>query len=379
MVGYIGKSPTVGNFAKLDSITTSATATFNLLNGGVAYYPESARHCLVSLNGVIQNPETSFNIVNNTIVFSTSLTSDDVIDYILVLGDVMSVGTPSDGTISTAKIVDDAVTTAKINNDAVTEAKLNLISTSSVPSLEAKGDGGSQDGYIQLNCSQNSHGIKLKSPAHSSAQSYTLTFPATAPATDKFLKTNSSGVLSFADAGGGAWEKLLTTTADNSATSVAFSSTYITSTYREYKIIMSDIDLATAGQHFYIYLSTDNGSSYLGSSQYDFTIGTGYVSTGSGVVGNGNPSSSIRISGHTFGNDDARNMNGYAILCNPSSTSSKCMVYGNINYWDNSTNLVTHNFAGGLDASDSAVNNIKFETQSGNITSGTFTIYGRKN
>ena len=35
MVGYIGKEPTVGNFIKLDSITTSATTTFNLLNGGV--------------------------------------------------------------------------------------------------------------------------------------------------------------------------------------------------------------------------------------------------------------------------------------------------------------------------------------------------------
>tara|TARA_R100000654_G_scaffold74956_1_gene110668 strand:+ start:9106 stop:10206 length:1101 start_codon:yes stop_codon:yes gene_type:complete len=211
MVGYIGKEPTVGNFIKLDSITTSATTTFNLLNGGVAYSPESARVCQVSLNGVIQNPETAFNIVGSTIVFSQALTSDDVIDYILVLGDVMSVGTPSDATVSTAKIVDSAVTTAKINDDAVTEAKLNLISTSSVPSLEAKGDG-SSDGYIQLNCSQNSHGIKLKSPPHSANQNYSLVFPSTAPATDKFLKTDSSGNLSFADAGGGGILQVKSTT-----------------------------------------------------------------------------------------------------------------------------------------------------------------------
>ena len=62
-------------------------------------------------------------------------------------------------------------------NDAITTDKINLISTGSAPSLEAKGDGSSQDGYIQLNCSQNSHGVKLKSPPHSAGQSYTLTLP----------------------------------------------------------------------------------------------------------------------------------------------------------------------------------------------------------
>lgn len=234
MVGYIGKEPTVGNFIKLDSITTSATTTFNLLNGGVAYSPESARVCQVSLNGVIQNPETAFNIVGSTIVFSQALTSDDVIDYILVLGDVMSVGTPSDATVSTAKIVDSAVTTAKINDDAVTEAKLNLISTSSVPSLEAKGDG-SSDGYIQLNCSQNSHGIKLKSPPHSANQNYSLVFPSTAPATDKFLKTDSSGNLSFAEAGGGGMDLVASVEGTNSVGDVSINDCF-SSTYANYLI-----------------------------------------------------------------------------------------------------------------------------------------------
>jgi len=89
------------------------------------------------------------------------------------------------------------ITTAKIADDAVTEAKLNLISTSSVPSLEAKGDGSSQDGYIQLNCSQNSHGIKLKSPPHSANASYTLTFPNNDGDANQKLTTNGSGVLTW--------------------------------------------------------------------------------------------------------------------------------------------------------------------------------------
>jgi len=83
-----------------------------------------------------------------------------------------------------------------IANDAVTTAKLNLISTSSVPSIEAKSDG-TTDGYIQLNCSANSHGIKLKSPPHSAGASYTLVFPNNTGSTGQFLKTNGSGVMSW--------------------------------------------------------------------------------------------------------------------------------------------------------------------------------------
>jgi hypothetical protein len=103
-MAYIGKQPVVGNFVKLDAITTSATATYNLLNGGVAYYPQTANNCIVSLNGVIQSPTSAYTISGSTIVFSDALTSSDSIDFILVLGDVLSIGTPSDGTITAAKL-----------------------------------------------------------------------------------------------------------------------------------------------------------------------------------------------------------------------------------------------------------------------------------
>lgn len=103
-MAYIGKQPTVGNFVKLDAITTSATTTFNLTNGGVAYYPQSPNHCLVSLNGILQAPTDSFTISGSTIIFSSALTTSDVIDFIIVLGDVLNIGTPSDNTVSLAKL-----------------------------------------------------------------------------------------------------------------------------------------------------------------------------------------------------------------------------------------------------------------------------------
>jgi hypothetical protein len=103
-MAYIGKQPTVGNFVKLDAITATATTTFNLLNGGVAYFPQSANHCLVSLNGILQAPTDSFTISGSTIIFSNALTTSDVIDFIIVLGDVLNIGTPSDNTVSLAKL-----------------------------------------------------------------------------------------------------------------------------------------------------------------------------------------------------------------------------------------------------------------------------------
>jgi hypothetical protein len=121
---FIGQQPTTGAYSKLDAITTSATATYNLLLDGGAYSPASANHLLVSLNGVMQAPQDSFTVSGSTITFASALTSSDSIDFIVALGDVLNIGTPSDGTVSTAKIANSAVTDAKIGSGAVTDAKI---------------------------------------------------------------------------------------------------------------------------------------------------------------------------------------------------------------------------------------------------------------
>ena len=81
--------------------------------------------------------------------------------------------------------------------------------------------GGTNPGTIQLNCEDNSHGIKLQSPPHSSGQSYTLKFPTGNVTADRFLKVASvsgSGVtgvgqLSFAEVSGGtSWQAVKTST-----------------------------------------------------------------------------------------------------------------------------------------------------------------------
>ena len=111
---FIGTQPQVGAYSKLDAITTSATATYNLTLNSGAYYPSSANHLMVSLNGVMQAPQDSFTISGATIIFASTLASTDSIDFIMALGDVLDIGTPSDGTVVTAKIQNAAVTTAKL-------------------------------------------------------------------------------------------------------------------------------------------------------------------------------------------------------------------------------------------------------------------------
>lgn len=111
-MSYIGKTPSVGNFVKLDAITCSSTNTYNLLRSSVAFSPESANHMLVSLNGVIQAPNTAFTVTGSQITFipsSGTLSSDDVIDFIMVYGNVLDIGTPSDASVTSAKIGNDQV------------------------------------------------------------------------------------------------------------------------------------------------------------------------------------------------------------------------------------------------------------------------------
>jgi len=61
--------------------------------------------------------------------------------------------------------------------------------------FEVKGN--TNAGTLQLNCENNSHGVKIKSPPHSANASYTLTLPNNI-VNGQFLKTDTNGNLSWA-------------------------------------------------------------------------------------------------------------------------------------------------------------------------------------
>ena len=57
--------------------------------------------------------------------------------------------------------------------------------------------GAGESGEITLNCENNSHGVKLKGPAHSAGADYTLTLPETSGSNGEVLTTDGSGAMSW--------------------------------------------------------------------------------------------------------------------------------------------------------------------------------------
>ena len=173
-MAYVGNTP-ADKTLKLEKqqFTTSATTSYTL-----DHSVSDPQDIALFINNVRQNPNSSYTVSGTALTLSAATASTDTM-YCVFLGR--------------------AIGTTGIAAGEVTKDKLNLISDSTA-GLTVKGDGGSNDGYLQLNCRVNSHGIKLKSPPHSAGATYTLTFPNSVSA-DKFLKTDGSGNLSFASAG----------------------------------------------------------------------------------------------------------------------------------------------------------------------------------
>ncbi|MDB3920150.1 hypothetical protein N9349_05295 [Candidatus Pelagibacter sp.] len=124
-MAYIGRQPTVGNFQICDAISVvNGQAAYTMQVASVNVIPETANHMIVSLNGVIQKPGSSYTVSGSTITFFQNLVTGDVIDFIQILGSVLDIGTPSDGTVTESKIGSNAVTTAKITDANITSAKM---------------------------------------------------------------------------------------------------------------------------------------------------------------------------------------------------------------------------------------------------------------
>jgi hypothetical protein len=114
------------NTLSSSSGTGGGSATFNgsayrftLSNAGA-----SAQQMLVSVNGVIQKPNSGtsqpsegFAIQNNDIIFAAAPASG-ASHFIVTIGSTVNVGQPSANTVDTSELVDGAVTNAKVSSSA---------------------------------------------------------------------------------------------------------------------------------------------------------------------------------------------------------------------------------------------------------------------
>ena len=113
---YLGKSPNHGNFTELTDVSGSfdgSTTQFALTTRicGIAITPVIEAALRISLDGVIQETTTDYTVSGTNITFTTAPAST-VSFFGVVMGRQMDVGTPSDGTVTQAKLASTFMTGA---------------------------------------------------------------------------------------------------------------------------------------------------------------------------------------------------------------------------------------------------------------------------
>ena len=108
-MAYLGRQPAIGRYTKLDDFSSSfngSLTTFDLTSGGDAQMCGSEAQIIVSLGGIIQEPETDYTVAGTQITFTTApLSGDDF--FAILLGDTLDVGVPSDDVIRNRHVKSD--------------------------------------------------------------------------------------------------------------------------------------------------------------------------------------------------------------------------------------------------------------------------------
>jgi hypothetical protein len=319
-MAYIGREPQIGNFQICDAITVvDAQAAYTMQVGGVNVSPESANHMLVSLNGILQAPTSSFTVSGSTITFASNLVTGDVIDFIQILGNVLDLGVPSDNT----------VTAAKLNN--------NIISGQTA-----------------------------------------LTDPPTD--TDELLISDAGTIkkIDVSFIGGLAKVSSASGTGLSSQASIEIA---LPETYRAFKMYL-DIKPETDDAHLQATLSINDGSSYYTSSNnYQYGYQHIYANNTAHDVIYSNGDTKIELS--KDGGNDTANAEGHHLMFDikPINTESSVNQHNNIT-WEGSRNDGSNNFrtirgSGVLAATyTNKINKIKIAYDSGNIEDYFYTLYG---
>lgn len=133
-MSYIGSTPTTQSFiAGTDSFNGTGSQTDFTLTRLV----NSVNDVQVVVNNVVQYPP-NYSVSGTTLTISPAPSAGTDNVYVRYLSTTLQTITPSDLTVSTAKIQTSAVTTAKIADAAITAAKLDGAQSGSAPIYAAR-------------------------------------------------------------------------------------------------------------------------------------------------------------------------------------------------------------------------------------------------
>ena len=219
---YFIKNSTSGAYTvQLKAVSGSgATVTFSATDKG---YKLLYLDGVATNTGVIEIPLATAGTVTETgtqTLTNKTLTSPKIGTSILdTNGNELALLTATSSAVNEFTIANGASGNApRLSATGETNVDLDLLAKGT-GHVTIRGD--TNPGSIQLNCEQNSHGIKLTSPAHSANQSYELKFPTGNVTADRFLKvasvsgsgTTGIGQLSFSEVSGGtSWQAVKTST-----------------------------------------------------------------------------------------------------------------------------------------------------------------------
>ena len=110
-MAYIGNSPAnVGNYQVVDDISSTFNGTltsFALTASSLAINPAKSGQLLVSINGVLQEPDDTgtegFKVSGSNIVFSSAPATGSTF-WCVFQGQNVDIGTPSDATVGTDQL-----------------------------------------------------------------------------------------------------------------------------------------------------------------------------------------------------------------------------------------------------------------------------------
>ena len=118
---YIRTPTANGNYRKLTNISSgfNGTTTSFILSvppGTSLYYVTPGTYqLLISVGGIIQQPDIDYVISGNTINFTTAPAAG-LSFFGVYMGDALNTGTPSDGTVTNAKVaIGAAIAAAKLS------------------------------------------------------------------------------------------------------------------------------------------------------------------------------------------------------------------------------------------------------------------------